>query len=176
MVSAQKCDEITTIMAVLDNIMALVSPTLPPLVPKNIKPKWGVFDELVEKKKLIDAETRAFDARVSTIMGWNVSDTTNGTKFAETDWSVAIEDTAGEYLEQLDLFLSKRLGCSGLLLRNQCPVCKQRLTVPHALLCGHVFCVNCCISLVSLEESSTEETFTCGVCRAVSEGSVKLFL
>lgn len=96
-----------------------------------------------------------------------------------------IEDATDHYIAELETFIVSKLGLKDTRLRHACPVCHSRLANhPRALYCGHVFCSECCGKLVidpsdaSTTDSSDSEdvNYTCGVCRTVSNGSIKLFL
>ncbi len=142
------------------------------------KRKWGVFEELAEKKRRIEDECQAATDRIRDIMGEEtpVSDIQVGGRAI----NAAIDEATDRCIGELETFLVNDLGWTGMSLRHVCPVCRSRIIgKPAALFCGHVFCKGCVKSLIvphsddeddrsrsswtTTDSSDIVDTVSCGV-------------
>ncbi len=168
------------------------SSPISPIAPT--KRKWGVFEELADKKRRIDEECKLLETRIKTIMDDTVCE--SPLRVGGRGVNQFIDETTDHYISELETYLVSDLGWTGMRLRHACPICRTRIIgKPFALFCGHVFCRACIGSLVipteersvsrsesrasssttGSMESEDDTQYLCGICRSVSGGVLKLY-
>jgi hypothetical protein len=143
--------------------------------------KWGIFEELADKKRKAEEESLRASQCIREIMDGTHVELTLDDAVQEM-----IEDVTDEYIKELDVYLVESLNWSGMRLRHACPVCLARIDGrPRALACGHVFCPSCCKKLMDQpSEDSTsdsddspdnEQWYTCPVCKSNCRGAFSIY-
>lgn len=132
------------------------------VIDSSTQRKWGVFEDLADKKRRIEEECCAAAEKINAIMR---DIPVNDVQF-NPDMSNIIDEATDHYIAELDDYLVHTIGWTGMRLRHVCPVCRARMTSKcAALFCGHVFCRECVktLEVISDDEEEEGETSTAAV-------------